>query len=76
MFVYFERENESACAHTRAEEEQRERGRERIPSMPRAVSAEPDMGLHLVTHEVMTWADIKSRTLNQLSHPGTPKITL
>ena len=25
-----------------------------------------------MTHEIMTWAEIKSQTLNQLSHPGAP----
>ena len=29
-------------------------------------------GLKLTNHEIMTWAEIKSQTLNQLSHPGIP----
>ena len=44
-----------------------------------AVSTEPNMGLdtgigptnHEIS-EIMTWAKIKSRTLNQLSHLGAP----
>ena len=35
-------------------EGQRERGRERIPSRLHAVSAEPDTGLKLMNHEIMT----------------------
>ena len=50
----------------------RERERERIPSRLRVVSTEPDTGLHLMNHEIMSWAEIKSRTLNRLSHPGAP----
>ena len=34
--------------------------------------AEPDAGLKFVNHEIMTLAEIKSRTLNRLSHPGAP----
>ena len=50
----------------------RERGRERIPSKLWAVSTQPDAGLKPKKHEIMTRAEIKSWTLNQLSHPGTP----
>ena len=32
----------------------RDRGRERIPSRLHAVSAEPDAGLELTNHEIMT----------------------
>ena len=32
----------------------RERGRERTPSRLQAVSAEPDVGLDLTNHEIMT----------------------
>ena len=49
-----------------------ERRRTRIPSRLYAVSMEPDMGPHLMKHEIMTWAEIKNRTLNALSHPGAP----
>ena len=47
-----------------------ERGRERIPSKPLAVSAEPDAGLDPMNREIMTCANIGSQTLNWLSHPG------
>ena len=50
----------------------RERGRERIPSRPHSVSAEPSAQLCLMNGEIMTWAEIKSPMLNQLSHPGAP----
>ena len=40
------------------------------------VRAEPDAGLDLMNYEIMTWAEIKSWTLNQLSHPGAPPNTL
>ena len=35
------------------------------------LSAEPDMALDLMNGEIMTWGEIKSRMLNQLSHPGS-----
>ena len=38
-----------------------------------SVRAEPDAGLKLTNREIMTWAEIKSWPLNQLSHPGAPK---
>ena len=38
----------------KAEEGQRERGRQRIPSRLHTVSAEPDAGLDPVNREVMT----------------------
>ena len=37
-----------------------------------AVSTEPDSGLDLTNHEIMTWVKIKSWMLNQLSHPRAP----
>ena len=33
----------------------------------------PMWGLELTNYEIMTWAEIKSWTLNQLSHPSTPR---
>ena len=48
-----------------------ERGRERIPSRFRTVSAEPDVGLELMSREILTCTEIESRMLNQLSHPGS-----
>ena len=47
-----------------------EREGERILSRLHAVSTEPNMGLSPMNHEIMTWAKIKSQTLNRLSHPG------
>ena len=49
-----------------------ERKGERIPSGLHPVSAEPDVGLDLTNRAIMTRAEIKSRMLNQLSHPGAP----
>ena len=46
------------------------RGRQRIPSRLRTVSTEPDAGLDSRNREVVTGAEIKSRRLNQLSHPS------
>ena len=56
-----------ACA--RAGEGQREREKERIPSRLHIVSAEPDVGLELMNHEIMTQAQTKSRTLEPPRHP-------
>ena len=50
-----------------------EREGERIPNRLCVVSAEPYEGFDLTNHEIMTWAEIKSQTLNQLSHPGAPR---
>ena len=47
---------------------ERERGRERIPSRLHAVRTEPNMELNPMILEIMTWATIKSQTLNWLSH--------
>ena len=69
MFIYFERERESA----QMGEGQREKERQRIPSRFCAVSTEPDVGLEPTNHEITTWIETKSWTLNQLSHPGTPR---
>ena len=43
---------ERVCTHMQARKRQREG--ERIPSRLHAVSAEPDVGLHLTNHEIMT----------------------
>ena len=51
---------------------ERERGRERIPSRLHTGSAEPRWGFNLTNREIVTWAKIKSRTSNSLSHPGAP----
>ena len=48
----------------------KEGGKGRIPSSLRTASAEPNVGLNLLNREIVTCAEIKSWTLNQLSHPG------
>ena len=53
---------------------EREGERERIPSSLQAVSVEPDPGLELMNHEIMTGAEIRSRALNRLSRLGTPEL--
>ena len=53
--------------------EETEREGDRIPSRLRAVSTEPDAGLKPKNCEIMTCVEIKSWTLNRLSHPGAPK---
>ena len=45
--------------------------RKKIPS--RLHLARPNMGLKLTNREIITWAKIKSWTLNRLSHPGMPQ---
>ena len=52
--------------------EQKERERERILSRLCTVITEPDAGLELMNHKILTWAESKSQALNWLSHPGTP----
>ena len=32
----------------------------------------PMWGLNSTNREIVTWAEIKGRTLNPLSHPGAP----
>ena len=53
-----------------------EKDRERIPSKLHFVSTEPDAGLKPTNREITTWAEIKSWTLNRLSHSGTLKMCL
>ena len=56
------------------EERQREREREREnPKQALPVSMELVTGLDFMNCEIMTCAEIKSRTLNQLSHLGAPE---
>ena len=68
LFIYFERKRE--CVQ--AGEEQRERKREKIPSRLCTTSTEPSARLKPTNCEIMTWAEIKSRMLNQLSYSGAP----
>ena len=49
--------------------EQGEEQRERI-SCGLPTEQEPDTGLHLTTHEIMTSTETKRHTPNGLSHPG------
>ena len=63
-----EREREGASRR------ETEREGERILSRLCAVSAEPDMALDLTNRVIMTSAEIKSQTLNRLSHPGAPNL--
>ena len=67
LFIYFERQP-VLMSWGGAENE-----RERVPSRFCTVSEEPEVGLSLMNHEIMTWARIKNWMLNQLSHPGAPQ---
>ena len=40
------------------------------------LSVEPNTGLNLMTHKILTWAETKSWTLNQLSYLGTLRYSL
>ena len=62
-----EREGERGRQHAQAGEGQR------TPSRLYAVSEEHGTVLNLRNCEIMTWVDIKSWMLNQLSHPGAPQ---
>ena len=54
----------------------RERGGEREPQAGSTSSMVPDAGFSLINCEIMTGAKIKSRMLNQLSHPGASIIMI
>ena len=49
-----EREKERERVKERESERERERERENTPSRLHTVSAEPNMGLELMNHEIMT----------------------
>ena len=49
-----------------------EREGERILSRLHTIRAEPDVEPNPMNCEIMTLAEIKSQTLNLLSHPGAP----
>ena len=57
-------------------EGQRERERERIPTRLCTVRTEPEVGLELTDHKIMSRAEIKSWTFNRLSPPGAPTIEI
>ena len=61
-FIYFERDRVHARTRQRAE---RERGRENPKHS--TLSTEPNAGLEPTNREIVSWAKIKSRTLNRLS---------
>ena len=73
MFIYlfWEREG-SICVSEKGRV--RERGRKRISCRLSTISTEPIMALNLTNCKNMTWAEIKSQTLNWLSHPGAPNV--
>ena len=72
LFIYFERERETEKETVSRGGAGMWVGEERIPSRPCAVSAEPKTGLELENCEIMTRTQIKSETLNRVSHPGAP----
>ena len=49
---------------------ERKEERDRIPKRLHTVSTEPGAGLEPTNHKIMTWAEIKSGILNQISHPS------
>ena len=53
MFIYFERERESRGGAEREGDTESKAG-----SRLWAVSTEPDVGLELRKHEIMTWAEV------------------
>ena len=62
-------------------ERARERGTEREGDRESqagscTVSTELYVGLELMNREIMTWVEIKSRMLNQLSHPHAPSMAV
>ena len=63
LFIYFERDREHEQGKGR------DRGRERESQAGSALQLHsPTLGLSSTNCEIMTWAEIKSLTLNQLSH--------
>ena len=49
---------------------------DRIPSRLHTASTEPDTGLHPTNHEIVTRAEIKSRTLHPTEPPRRPSTIL
>ena len=71
LICFWVRESKWASEHAWGKGREKEGDTESgVGSRLRAVSTEPEAGLELTNHEIMTWAE--SWTLNQLSHPGTP----
>ena len=67
------RERERARERAWAGVGQRARERSQARSVLSA-QTEPHSTLDFTNHGIMTWAKIKSRTLNRLSHPGVPSV--
>ena len=65
-YLFFEREKQRKWRRVR------DGGRESHTGFV-AVNKDPNVGLEFMNHEIMTWDKIKSQTLNQLSHLGTPR---
>ena len=77
MFIYLrERASERVCVCVCVRARAGEGKRERIPSRLHAVSTETDTRLELTNRQIVTRGEIKSRTFNQLSHPGAPSLSL
>ena len=68
IYLFWEREREHECARGVEKEGQR------IPSRFCMVSTKPNAELDPTNCEIMTWAEVKSQTLNWLSHSGAPEL--
>lgn len=69
--VTYLREKERACVCTHVRMWAGGEGKSHKQTPPQ--SAEPDAGLDLMIHKIMTGTGTKSQTLNQLDHPGAPR---
>ena len=82
-FIYFkslflrerERQRERMCAPVQAREGQREKQTE-DPKWALCWPQRAWCGASIHNLETMTWAEIKSRMLSQLNHPGASELTL
>ena len=78
FLIYFERVRERERERERERKwkwkHKQGRARERILSSVCADSTEPHVGLELTNCEIMTWVEIKSWTLFQLSHSAAPRL--
>ena len=62
LFILRERKRENKWGRGRERRKERE-------SQAGSILSVQSLGLDLTNREIMTWAEIKSRSLNQLSHP-------
>ena len=70
MIYLFERKRERAGEGAEGEEEGKKKSQANSP-----LNMEPNAGLNAMTlTEIMTWAEIKSWMLTQLTHPGAQHI--